>query len=375
MRITIIGPAYPLRGGISHHVFWLRQELSARHHSLQVISFRRLYPRILFPGTTELDTSRLKLDAGALSILRPLNPITWFKAFRAVKSFSPDVVLFEWWQPFFGPLIGTLARWFRRSGIKCIIECHNVIPHERNPLDRLLARFGLSAADHLITHSEKDREDVREFVSGTEVTVAPLPSLAEFRSHSRNNRSGNTILFFGKVRKYKGLEVLLAAFEKVLSKVESNLMIVGEFYDSIERYENLIRRHHLEGRVRIDNRYVPNEEVAAVFEQADVLVLPYVSASQSGVARIALSNGLPVIASRTGGLAETIIDQVNGLLFPPGDPQALADQILRYFGDHLGPVLSENIRRASPENSTQIGDIIEGVCLANQTPLRVQIVS
>jgi glycosyltransferase involved in cell wall biosynthesis len=362
MRISIIGPAYPLRGGIAHHVFWLRQELTARGHCVQVVSFRKLYPRIFFPGTSELDTSRLKLDAGALPILSPLNPATWLSAFRQVKAFSPDVIVFEWWQPFFGPLVGTLARWFRRSGVRCIIECHNVFPHERSPLDGLLVRFALSAADHLIAHSAKDREDLLAAVPGKEITVSPLPSLDEFSGHGNNSRSGRTILFFGKVRKYKGLDVLLAAMPMVLSKVECKLIVVGEFYDSIEKYQQLIRRLDLESHVHIDNRYVPNEEVAAIFERADVLVLPYVSASQSGVARIALSNGLPVIASRTGGLSETVIDQVNGLLFPPGDPEALAGQIVRYFGDNLGPVLSENIRKIPAEDSThQLGGVIEKI--------------
>jgi len=362
MRISIIGPAYPLRGGIPHHVYWLRQELTARGHSVQVISFRKLYPRIFFPGTSELDTSRLKLDAGALPILTPLNPATWLSAFRQVMAFSPDVIVFEWWQPFFGPLVGTLARKFRRSGVRCIIECHNVFPHERSPLDGPLVRFALSAADHLITHSAKDREDLLAIVPGKDVTVSPLPSLDEFSGPGNNSRSGRTILFFGKVRKYKGLDVLLAALPRVLSNVECKLIVVGEFYDSLEKYEQLIRRHRIESHVHIDNRYVPNEEVAAIFERADVLVLPYVSASQSGVARIALSNGLPVIASRTGGLSEMVIDQVNGLLFPPGDSEALASQIVRYFGDNLGPVLSENIRKTLPENSTrQLGDVLEEI--------------
>jgi glycosyltransferase involved in cell wall biosynthesis len=374
MRISIIGPAYPLRGGIAHHVFWLRQELTARGHSVQVVSFRKLYPRIFFPGTSELDTSRLKLDAGALPILSPLNPATWLSAFRQVKAFSPDVIVFEWWQPFFGPLVGTLARWFRRSGVRCIIECHNVFPHEQSPLDGPLVRFALSPADHLITHSAKDREDLLAAVPGKEVTVSPLPSLDEFSGHGNNSRSGRTILFFGKVRKYKGLDVLLDAMPKVLSKMECKLIVVGEFYDSIEKYQQQIRRLDLESHVHIDNRYVPNEEVAAIFERADVLVLPYVSASQSGVARIALSNGLPVIASRTGGLSETVIDQVNGLLFPPGDPEALAGQIVRYFSDNLGPVLSENIRKIPAEDSThQLGGVIEETCenlLATGRPVR-----
>ncbi len=322
MRISIIGPAYPLRGGIPHHVYWLRQELTSRGHIVQVISFRKLYPRIFFPGTSELDTSRLKLDACALPILSPLNPATWLNAYRQVRGFSPDVILFEWWQPFFGPLVGTLARWFKKRGVKCVIECHNVVPHERTLVDGLLIRFALSAADHVITHSTNDREDLLAIVPGMAVTVSPLPALQEFSGPSHNSRSGRTILFFGKVRNYKGLDVLLEALPGVLSRVECNLIVVGEFYDSIDKYMELIRRRRIESHVLIDNRYVPNEEVAAIFERADVLVLPYTSASQSGVARISLSNGLPVIASRTGGLSETVIDGVNGLLFSPGDPEA-----------------------------------------------------
>ena len=206
MRISIIGPAYPLRGGIAHHVFWLHRELTARAHNVQVVSFRKLYPGIFFPGTSELDTSRLKLDADALPVLTPLNPVTWLRAFKQVKAFSPDVIMFEWWQPFFGPVVGTLARWFRRAGVRCIIECHNIFPHERTPLDGLLTRFALSAADQLITHSSKDREDLLALLPGKEVSVSPLPSLNEFSGRAKGSRSGRTILFFGKVRKYKSSE-------------------------------------------------------------------------------------------------------------------------------------------------------------------------
>jgi glycosyltransferase involved in cell wall biosynthesis len=362
MRISIIGPAYPLRGGIPHHVYSLRQELTARGHSVQVVSFRKLYPRIFFPGTSELDTSRLKLDACALPILTPLNPATWLSAFRQVKHFSPDLIVFEWWQPFFGPVVGVLVRWFRRGGVRCIIECHNILPHERSPLDRLLTRFALSTADQLITHSSKDREDLLALLPGKEVSVSPLPRLNEFSGPAKGSRSGRTILFFGKVRKYKGLDVLLDAMPKVLSKVDCKLIVVGEFYDSIEKYQQVIRRYHIESHVQIDNRYVPNEEVAQIFERADVLVLPYVSASQSGVAGIALSNRLPVIASRTGGLSESVIENVNGLLFPAGDSAALADRIVTFFCDNLGPTLSDNILKSAAQGSShQLADLIEEI--------------
>src|ERR1051325_1610255 len=160
MKVTIIGPAYPLRGGIAHHVYWLRQQLLSRGHAVQVISFRKLYPGLLFPGTTEMDSSHLKLDAGAAPILMPLNPISWVKAFNRVKAFGPELIVFQWWQPFFGMVVGTLARLFRRAGLKCLIECHNIFPHEGSPLDNLFLKYAFTPANHFITHSVKDQKDL-----------------------------------------------------------------------------------------------------------------------------------------------------------------------------------------------------------------------
>lgn len=359
MRISIIGPAYPHRGGIAHHVYWIQQHLTARNHIVQVVSFRKLYPRIFFPGTTELDKSRMKFEAGALPILTPLNPLTWLRALKLVKSFAPDLVVFQWWQPFFGPLVGTLARWLRRSGLQCVIECHNILPHERTPLDPLLVRFAFSPADYLITHSTTDRQELLRLLPGKQVSVSPLPSLDEFSTPGAGTREGRTILFFGKIRKYKGLDSLLAAMPKVLSRVQCELLVIGEFYDSIEKYRQQVRELGIENSVRIENRYVPNEEVPAIFEAADVLVLPYLSATQSGVARIALSNGLPIIASGAGGLSEVVVENVFGLLFPPGDSSALADRIVEYFLTNRGPEFAKNILNSSDKTLCTIIETIE----------------
>lgn len=359
MRISIIGPAYPLRGGIAHHVYWLHKELTARNHKVQIVSFRKLYPSLFFPGKTEIDSSSLKLDPAAVPILTPLNPITWRRAFKLIKSFSPDVIVFQWWQPFFAPLVGVLARSLRNAGMQCVIECHNVFPHERTPLDAPLLRFALSAADHLITHSTNDREVLAALIPGKNVKVSPLPVPEAFSTSSERQRGGRTLLFFGKVRKYKGLEVLLKAMPSVLKRIECELLIVGEFYDSIARYEQLIRELGIQNNVRIDNRYVTNEEIPAIFDRADVLVLPYVSASQSAVARIALASGLPIIATRAGGLGESVIENVNGLLVPPGDVAALADAIVEYFSKNRGPAFAKNIHRSSDERRCMIAETIE----------------
>jgi len=359
MRITVIGPAYPLRGGIAHHVYCLKQELTRRGHSVQVISFRKLYPNIFFPGQTELDVSSSTLDAGAEPVLNPLNPITWARAFKSVKDFSPALVIFQWWQPFFGLMIGTLVRLFHKKGLRCIVECHNVFPHESTPFDRLLLKFALPPADAFITHSREEEADLLPLVPGKRISVASLPTPGEFFGGTNHARDGRTILFFGKVRKYKGLDVLLAAMPKVLSQIDCQLLIVGEFYDSIERYRELIHKLELEQDVHIDSRYVPNEEVVGIFDRADVLVLPYLSATQSAVAQIALRNGLPLIASRTGGLSEVVIENVNGLLFPPGNSNALADKIISYFSNNSGPAFAKNIISSSATPREDLGQVIE----------------
>ena len=344
MRVTIIGPAYPLRGGIAHHTYWLRRQLKARGHDVQVISFRRLYPALLFPGTTQQDASRLQFDAEALPLLAPLSVTTWRKAIQATKAFAPDVVVFEWWQPFFGPMTGTLARAFKRAGLRQIVECHNVFPHEGSLLDRRLLRFAFAPVDDFITHSMADQQKLVRLISHRRIHVSPLPRLDEFTGATASARDGRRLLFFGKVRRYKGLDVLLRALPRALEQVNCELLIVGEFYEPIERYRRLVSQLGIESHVHIDNRYVANEEVPGIFAEADALVLPYLSGSSSGVAQIALANALPMIASTAGGIAEAVADNITGLLFPAGDADALAGQIVRYFTEQLGPTFAANLR-------------------------------
>jgi glycosyltransferase involved in cell wall biosynthesis len=192
--------------------------------------------------------------------------------------------------------------------------------------------------------------------------VSPLPVPNEFSGEVNQTRNGRTLLFFGMVRKYKGLDVLLRAMPKVLAHEECRecrLLIAGEFYDSVDKYRKLIQASGLEEHVSIDNRYVPNEEIAGIFNSVDVLVLPYLNATQSAVARIALANALPLIASRTGGLQEIVIEDFNGLLFPAADSDALAEQIIFYFSHNLGPVFAKNILSAVGKEREQLSEVIE----------------
>jgi glycosyltransferase involved in cell wall biosynthesis len=347
VRITLIGPAYPLRGGIAHHTFLLHQELIERGHTVQVISFSRLYPKFLFPGKRMTDESRLRLDVGAHQVLDSLNPKSWFTTRSLISRFSPDLIVIEWWSPAVAPAIGTLVRLLRRAGRPIVMECHNVFPHERSPLDFFLVDFALGPVAHFITHSEQDQRLLLATWPGKSVRVVPLPVPEVFFESASGARDGKKILLFGVIRPYKGLDVLLRAMALLIAKVQCSLLIAGEFYEPKAKYLQLIADYKLEKHVRLDQRYIPNEEIAGLFRDADVLVLPYLSATQSGVARMALATGLPMIASRVGGLSEVVTENVNGLLVPPGKPEALADALTRYFKDGLGPRFSNNIRSAA----------------------------
>ncbi|MBZ5535391.1 MAG: glycosyltransferase family 4 protein [Acidobacteriia bacterium] len=353
MKLVIVGPAHPLRGGIAHHVYSLTQELRSRGHQVLIISYRRLYPRIFFPGTTPFDSSHLKLDPGATAVLDSMNPLTWRRTFRVAQSSSPDAVLIQWWHPFFSLLVGSLGRMLQKAGLKSILECHNVFPHERAPWDPPLLRFAFSPFSSFITHSSADREDLLKLMPGRTVRVAPLPVLKEFSSQGDRPGGSRTVLFFGMVRKYKGLDILLRAMPKVLSKVDCELLIAGEFYEPVAKYQRLIRDLGVEHNVRIDNRYIPNEEVAELFRYARILVMPYLSATQSGIAQIAFANGLPVIASRTGGLAEVVVEGVNGWLVPPGDVDALAAALVSYLSMEAAPGLSLDLQTSAGNNTPE----------------------
>jgi D-inositol-3-phosphate glycosyltransferase len=345
VRFSIIGPAYPLRGGIAHHVYYIRKELTERGHQVQVISHLQLYPKMLFPGTTEIDSSTLRFDPEATALLSPLNPSSWWRAAKAVREFRPDLVLFEWWHPFFGPAVGTMARILARAACQSVVECHNVFPHERSYLDLALTDYAFEPVHKFITHSAKDNDMLLTYFQSKESFVAPLPPSDFIPLDNSSSRGGRTMLFFGFIRNYKGLDILLSALPKVLAKVECKLIIAGEFYEPVGPYLRKIQSLGLQEYVEVYNRYIPNEEIKSFFDRADVLIMPYRSATQSGIVRMAQGQSLPIIASQTGGLAEAVRENENGLLCPPGDPDLLAAQIIKYFSQNMGPVLAEKMRR------------------------------
>lgn len=351
MRYCVVGPVYPLRGGIAHHTTLLCRHL-AEKHEVHAIAFERLYPAILFPGKSQADPSAKPCTFRSSLLIDSLDPRTWAGASELVRNLAADWVLIQWWQPLLAPCLAYIASRARAQSRVAFI-CHNIKPHEWVPLARMLSLWALRHGDGFIVHSEQDRQALesllpRRAVRKTihpEYELFPISGLAKDKARARLGIEGRMVLFFGLVRKYKGLMDLIAAMP-LLKNCDVVCLVAGEFYDKKAKYDARIRRlGFAAAKVRMVDRYIPNEEVETYFAAADIVVLPYRMATQSGVVQIAFRFGRPVIATSVGGLPESIDDGRTGLLAPPQNPEALAAAIDRYFDESLESRFNAEIRR------------------------------
>lgn len=356
-RIAVVGPAHPYRGGIAHFNEMTMRGLAGRGHDVRAITFTRQYPEALFPGRTQfaagpppdgVPRAERRVDT--------LNPWTWWRTARRIEQMVPDAVLFQFWMPFFAPAYGGIARWLRRKGVRILSIVHNALPHERHVFDAALSRFFLRACDGFVVMSDAVASDLRPLRrDASEVRRIEHPLYTRFgeavpRDEARARLDlppeAPMILFFGFVRAYKGLHVLLEALPAVVEqRPDAHLVIAGEFYDGPERYESIIRQHGLEDRVIIHNRYIPGADVPLFFSAADVVAQPYISATQSGVAQIAFHFDTPVIVTDVGGLAEVVPHEEAGLVVPPANPPALAQAIVRFFAEGMRDDLAAGVRK------------------------------
>jgi len=349
---------HPYRGGIAHFTEMTVEGLDGREHEMVPVSFARQYPEFLFPGKTQFepDDEAPAIVRGAPRLLDPLNPLSWFRTGFHLRDAAPDAVVFQYWMPFFAPAYGVVARGLRRHyGIPSIAVVHNALPHERHFGDAWLSRFFLGACAGHVVMSDAVAENLRPLrppdasVRRIEHPVyerfgEPVPR-DEARAALDLPEDAPVILFFGFVREYKGLHVLLEAMPEVLEELpELHLVVAGEPYDDPERYRRLIRTHGLSDRVHWHDDYIPSGDVPTYFCAADLAVQPYVSATQSGVAQIATHFERPMIVTDVGGLAETIPHEEAGFVVPPEDPPALADAIARFFRENWVDRLTEGVR-------------------------------
>lgn len=338
MKIVIIGPTYPFRGGISQHTSLLAKEL-AQNHDLKFISYKRQYPKFLFPGKSDKDPDSPPLFHGKIDyIIDSVNPISLFKAVFTTLKHKPDVLILPWWVTYWAPhyiFITRLVKLLNKT--KIIYLCHNVIEHESSSLKKILTKLVLKAGDKLITQSEKETLKLVSFFPNKTIKTAFHPTydslhgtkqFTQAEARDKLGIEGPTLLFFGFVRPYKGLDVLLDAMPMIIKQKDINLLIVGEFWKNKEDYLQQIESLGIKKQIHMYDHYVSNEELPLYFSAADLVVQPYKSVTGSGVCQLAYGLNTPVIATKLGALKEVITDGVNGRLVPPENPLALSAAIL-----------------------------------------------
>jgi glycosyltransferase involved in cell wall biosynthesis len=353
-RIAIVGPSYPFRGGNALFVAHLYESLRTDYDTY-IASFKRLYPELLFPGKTQMNRSHdpVKMTPSR-QLIDSIGPSSWWRTARWMSEPArrPELALFVWWNPFFGPAYGTIARALkRRTSCGIVFVAENVVSHENRFIDQYLTRYALGTADYFLVLSGVVHSRIHSLYPTVPIRQAALPiydcymgdDIGRDEARASLGLTRPTILFFGYVREYKGLDHLLRAMPTVSKETDAELLVVGEFYDPREKYDALIRELGIADRVRIVDEHVPDEDVARYFRAADVVALPYVSATQSGITQIAFACGVPVVSTNVGGLPEVVTDGVTGLIVEPRDPDALARSLVRYFRDGLKERLATNV--------------------------------
>lgn len=359
MRIAVVGPVHPYRGGIAHFTEMTVEVLAQRGHEVHPVSFSRQYPELLFPGKTQFEPDADPPDAvrNTPRVLDSINPVSWFRTGFHIRDLAPDAVVFQYWMPFFAPAYGVVARGLQRHyGIPSVAVVHNALPHERHLFDAALSRYFLRACAGHIVMSDAVAEDIWDLCGPSALVEQiehpvyqrfgdPIPSSAA-RERLGLPAEAPVLLFFGFVRAYKGLQVLLEAMPAIRHALpEVHLVVAGEAYDDPARYHAIIEQHGLGDCVTWHDGYVPSEDVPAYFSAADLVVQPYVTATQSGVAQIAFHFETPMVVTDVGGLAEVVPDGEAGLVVPPQSPDALAEAVVRYAREDLGDTLRAGARR------------------------------
>ncbi|PUV25980.1 glycosyltransferase [Sphingobacterium athyrii] len=329
MRIVILGSAYPLRGGgIASFNERLASHFQELGHEVDIYSFTLQYPNFLFPGKSQFSDEPAPPDLNIKTKVNSINPLNWFRIGRELRQARYDLLIVRFWMPFFGPCLGTIQRQVRKNKytkIVCIAD--NIIPHEQRFGDKFLIRYFLKSVDACVTMSKSVLADLKMFSPQMPAVYTPHPlydnyglhmSKAESRKLLNIQQEDRVILFFGFIRQYKGLDLLLEALaDPRVRELNIKLLLAGEFYGDPTPYLALIQKYHLEDVIYMHTDFIPNQEVGRYFSAADCVVLPYRTATQSGITQVAYHFDLPMIVSNVGGLPELVQDGSVGYVVEP----------------------------------------------------------
>jgi len=355
MRITFLGPAYPFRGGLATFTERLARQFSTECKEVDIRTFTLQYPRFLFPGKTQYTESPAPEGIKITRQLNSINPINWIRTGLKIKKEKTDILLLRYWLPFMAPCLGTVARIVRSNKYTVIISVvDNVIPHEKRLGDRLLTRFFMKSIDGAVVLSDSVQRDIEDYRKDIPVCVTPHPifdtygkklSRSEALSALNLDQNNSYLLFFGFIRDYKGLDILIKAFSDSRLRTKNlKLIVAGEFYDKDTPYKELVRESGLEKDIIFYDRFIKDSEVRLFFSAADLVVQPYKAATQSGVTQIAYFFDKPMLVTDVGGLKEIVLHEKCGYVVQP-DPKNIADAIVDFFDNHRNTAFTKCVRK------------------------------
>lgn len=322
-RIAVVGPLLPYRGGIAQYNTLLARAFADQGDDALFVSFSRQYPRWLYPGKGDIDSLYAgHRERGALYLIDSVNPLSWWKAARAIARQGVQLAVFHWWTVFWAPCFGAMIWLLRRRGVRVALICHNLVDHEASGLKAAVSRYVIGMADAYLVHSREHAETLRREQPGKPVESHPIPAYGHYpQPHGKLAKRGRLeLLFFGFIRPYKGLDVLLEAM-RIADDRDVHLTVIGEHWGDSSA---LVRQYAGHSNIELRLEYVDDAEAAEYFARADFVVLPYRSATPSAVVALAYHYDVPVIASRVAGLDDVVMDELTGVLVPPSDPDALA---------------------------------------------------
>ena len=343
-KVILIGPAHPLRGGLATYNERLAREYVKEGSEVSIYTFSLQYPSILFPGKTQYSTEPAPGDLSIKVKVNSVNPLNWIRIGRELKKARPDLVIVKFWIPFMAPCLGTICRIIRKNGHTRVVSIiDNIVPHEKRPGDRMLASYWVNSVDGFVAMSRSVLDDLETFDKKRPKVFCPHPLYDNFgetvpKSEAQKrlglDDSFRYLLFFGFIRDYKGLDLLLEAFaDERLRKTPLKLIVAGEFYCDPKPYHEQIARLGIGEHVIMSNDFIPDSAVANYFCASDLVVQPYKSATQSGVTQIAYHFNKPMLITDVGGLAEIVPNGKTGYVVPP-DPAAVANAIVDYYEEH-----------------------------------------
>ena len=355
MKIISLGPAHPYRGGLASFNDRLALQFKAEGYGIEIVTFRMQYPKLFFPGKTQYTEGPAPQGIKIERELNSINPFNWISTGSRIKKVKPDLLLIRYWLPFMAPCLGTVARIAKSNGhtkVICIFD--NIIPHEKRPGDNFLTKYFSGSIDGAIVMSKTVYDDLMSFRENIPVKLSPHPLfdnygkiMARDTAISMLNLDADYsyLLFFGFIRAYKGLDLLIEAFsDERLRDMKLKLIVAGEFYEDSGRYHELIKKYKLEKDIIFFDHFIKDSEVPVFFSVADLVVQPYKSATQSGVTQIAFHYEKPMLVTDVGGLREIVPDGECGYVVKP-EPEYISAAIIDYFRNNRKALFSEGVKK------------------------------